>query len=183
MCSLHLGDPHVSKERDRERLSKWKCVREGNRESVSHDRLSKITRLSKIYAKHTHTESSAERKKQRKCVREWDSKRGERVTGKSLHIFIRQHPSKFTHEYGVFMLSTRGQAGIVTNSSLSDTLSRLLSRSFLSFSFCPNLPRISSEISSLPEKSEKLCEVKKFIGLQHLSNAEIGEQVKEFLVT
>lgn len=27
MCSLHLGDPHVSKERDRERLSKWKCVR------------------------------------------------------------------------------------------------------------------------------------------------------------
>lgn len=76
------------------------------------------------------------------------------------------------------MLSTRGQAGIVTNSSLF-----LLARSLLSFSFCPNLPRKSSEISSLPEKSEKLCEVKKFIGLQHLSNAEIGEQVKEFLVT
>lgn len=107
---------------------------------------------------------------------EWDGE-----TGESLHIFIRQHPSKFTHEYGVFMLSTRGQAGIVTNSSLSDTL--FLSRSLLSFSFCPNLARKSSEISSLPEKSEKLCEVKKFIGLQHLSNAEIGEQVKEFLVT
>lgn len=104
---------------------------------------------------------------------EWDGE-----TGKSLHIFIRQHPSKFTHEYGVFMLSTRGQAGIVTNSSLF-----LLARSLLSFSLCPNLARKSSEISSLPEKSEKLCEVKKFIGLQHLSNAEIGEQVKEFLVT
>lgn len=65
----------MSKERDRERLSKWKCEREVNRESVSPDRLSKITRLSKIYAKHRHTESFAERKKQRKCVREWDSKR------------------------------------------------------------------------------------------------------------
>lgn len=66
----------MSKERDRERLSKWKCVRgRGIERIVSHERLSKITRLSKIYAKHTHTESSAERKKQRKCVREWDSKR------------------------------------------------------------------------------------------------------------
>lgn len=114
------------------------CEREGNRESVSHDRLSKITRLSKIYAKHTHTRKALRSVKSSEsaCVSgtaregEWDGE-----TGKSLHIFIRQHPSKFTHEYGVFMLSTRGQAGILTNSSLSDTLS-------LSFSlalFCPSL--------------------------------------------
>lgn len=82
------------------------------------------------------------------------------------------------------MLSTRGQAGIVTHSSLSlfPPLSLILSPC-LSLFLCQNLPRKSSEISSLPGKSEKLCEVKKFIGSQHLSNAEIGEQVKEFLVT
>lgn len=175
----------MSKERDRESLSKCKCVREGNRESESHDRLSKITRLSKIYAKHTHTESSAERKKQRKCVREWDSKRGERGRRANRFIFslgnIHQN-SRMNMEFSCCRHEARlALSQTVPSPTLS--LSLFLSRFLLSFSFCSNLPRKSSEISSLPEKSEKLCEVKKFIGLQHLRNAEIGEQVKEFLVT
>lgn len=103
----------------------------------------------------------------------------ERAAGKSLHIFISQHPSKFTHEYGVFMLSTRG---IVTYISLSLSLSLSFSVSLSS-----NLPRKSSEISSLLfawESREKWkTMLVKFIGSQHLSNpaskpsSEMGERV------